>query len=203
MAGSSSCAWICNTFRASSRLKWRRLAPTPARYRCALGDFGSWLGIVHREPTAPLGVRDERRAELRIVREARVVGGEAHQRHEAMPLLGLDREPSMVGEHILVAAQLIGVASGAPPAPPTTRWRRARGAPRPRRPESTATTVRLPRRGRRSSPSAAGSRLLRGPIHKGSASGCRPQLPTGWPIPSMLPSLSRNQAPRSPVPLLG
>ena len=38
---------------------------------------------------------------------------------------------------------------------------------------------------------------------RGRKPGRQARSPTGCPSPSMLPSLSRNHAPRSPVPLLG
>jgi hypothetical protein len=53
-----------------------------------------------------------RRAELGVVGEAGVVGGEAEQRREPEPLLGGDREPAVMGEHALIATELLGVARG-------------------------------------------------------------------------------------------
>ena len=78
-----------------------------------LEDLGVRLGVVHREPGSPLGVGDERRPELGVFGEAGIVGGEAEQRDESMPLLGRDREAAMVSEHFLVAAQVLRVAGGA------------------------------------------------------------------------------------------
>ena len=85
-----------------------------------------------------------------------------------MPLLGRDREPPMAGDHIRSCPA--HRCSEQPRAPPTTRWRRARGASRAPRPESTATAARLPRRGRRSNPSAAGSPPRLRPTRTASAS---------------------------------
>ena len=63
-----------------------------------------------RKAGPPLEVGNERGAELWVIRELSVVGGETHQRREAEPLLGRDREVVMLGEHPLVAAELVGVA---------------------------------------------------------------------------------------------
>jgi Phage integrase family len=49
------------------RLEGGCLAPAPARHGGVLEDLGAWLGVVHREPRSPLGVRDQRRAELGVV----------------------------------------------------------------------------------------------------------------------------------------
>ena len=78
-----------------------------------LEDLGVPLGVVHRKAGSPLGVGDERRAELGVVRKAGVVGREAEQRDEAMPLLGRNRKAAMVHEHLLVAAKVLRVAGGA------------------------------------------------------------------------------------------
>src|SRR4029453_8758709 len=74
------------------RLEGRRLAPAPAGNGSVLGDLCPRLGVVHRQATPPLGVGDQRRAELWVVRKAGVICGEADQRNEPMPLSGRDRE---------------------------------------------------------------------------------------------------------------
>ena len=56
-----------------------------------LEDLGVRLRVVHRKPGSPLGVSDDRRAELWVVGKAGLVGGKAEKRDEAMPLLGRDR----------------------------------------------------------------------------------------------------------------
>src|SRR5215218_5645639 len=94
------------------RLEGGCLAPAPARHGGVLEDLGARLGVVNREPRSPLDVCDQRRAELGIVWQAGVVGGEAEQRREPKSLLGRDREPAVVGEHALVATELLGVARG-------------------------------------------------------------------------------------------
>ena len=76
-----------------------------------LGDLDPGLGIVHRQPGAPLEVSNERGAELRIAGQSRVVGGEAHKRGKPEPLLGRDPEAAVVSEHVLVAAEVVGVAA--------------------------------------------------------------------------------------------
>lgn len=78
-----------------------------------LGCVSSRLRVVKREARPPLDVADERSAKLRIVGEARVVCGEAHQGGEAEALLTSDREPAVVGEHVLVPPVVRRVVGGA------------------------------------------------------------------------------------------
>ena len=68
--------------RGHLALERRRLAPAPARDGRVLGNVRARLRVVHREARPPLQVRQERRAELRVLGEAGVVGGQAHQRNE-------------------------------------------------------------------------------------------------------------------------
>ena len=84
-------------------LEGGRFAPAPARHGGVLCDLGSRLGVVHRQPRSPLDVSHKRRAELGIIGQTGVVGGEAQQRGEAKPLLGRDRNLAVLGEHALVA----------------------------------------------------------------------------------------------------
>ena len=56
------------------------LRPSPSGGRGVLDDGGAGLRVLHGQPGAPLEVADEGGAELRVGRQLRVVGGEAHQR---------------------------------------------------------------------------------------------------------------------------
>jgi ribosomal protein S18 acetylase RimI-like enzyme len=90
----------------------RRDAPAPAWDRRVGGDGGTRLRVLHGQPGSPLGVADDRGAELRICRQAGVVGGAAEQGDEAQALLGGDVEADVPAEHVLVAAALVGVLAG-------------------------------------------------------------------------------------------
>ena len=75
-----------------------------------LDYIGAGLGVVHRESSPPFKVGDERGAKLGIVRQAGVVGGEAHQRSETETLFRRDPQAAMLGEHPVVATELLRVA---------------------------------------------------------------------------------------------
>ncbi len=66
-------------------------------------------GVLDGQPGAPLGVPHQRGARLRVIRKSSGVGGCAEQRHEPQSLLGGDGQPAVHGEHVLVAAVLLGV----------------------------------------------------------------------------------------------
>ena len=89
----------------------RCLAPSPVWDRRVLYDLGAGLGVVLCEPRSPLDIGDERRTELRILRETGVVGSEAHQGSEAESLLGRDRQVVVLGEHPLITTELVRVQS--------------------------------------------------------------------------------------------
>jgi hypothetical protein len=78
-------------------------------------EFRYWghragLGVRQSQTSAPLQIGEQGRAELRVSRQAGVVGGEAHQRHEPESLLGRDAQAPMLAEHSPVTAELVGVA---------------------------------------------------------------------------------------------
>lgn len=62
---------------------------------------------------AELEIADQSSAELRIVGQVGVVGGQAHSGGESQSLLGGDRQPAVVVEHPLIATESIGVLGGA------------------------------------------------------------------------------------------
>jgi hypothetical protein len=67
---------------------------------------------VEREPRAPLDVGHEGGAELGVVRQHRVIRGQAHQGGEAQALLRGDRQVLVLADHAVVATQLLRVLGG-------------------------------------------------------------------------------------------
>ena len=65
--------------------------------------------VLNGDPRAPLEVGDERRSELRVGREARLVGALAHQLHPASPLRLGQGLTHVLGDHPVVAAVLLAV----------------------------------------------------------------------------------------------
>src|SRR6476619_2597610 len=84
----------------------RSHAPSPPRHGGMFDNGGIGAGVVQGEPRAPLDVGDERGPKLRVVRQPRVIGGQAHQRGKSEPLLVGDAQPAVFAEHPLVATEL-------------------------------------------------------------------------------------------------
>jgi hypothetical protein len=98
--------------RSSNRplgLVRRRHSPTPARNRCVLDDVIRIAGVVHRKTRTPFGVAHHCCPELRICRQARIISSNREQCDEPQALLASDMQSPMLGKHVLVAAQVIGV----------------------------------------------------------------------------------------------
>jgi hypothetical protein len=74
-----------------------------------LGNRRAKLRIVLREPRAPFGVSDDRGTELRVGGQPRLVSGLREQGDETQSLLGCDREPDVLVEHVLIPAVRFGV----------------------------------------------------------------------------------------------
>jgi hypothetical protein len=73
-------------------------------------------------PGAPFQVADQCGLKLRVGRQVRVVGSEAHQRGEPESLVGSDAKVAVVGEHRRVAAEPLGVSGRAAKDLAPTRW---------------------------------------------------------------------------------
>ena len=78
---------------------WAGRAPVPVGHRHARWRLCPGLAVGQRDPRPPLKIGDERRAELGIGWQARLVGGLAHQPHPAGALL-LGQRPTQVARHM-------------------------------------------------------------------------------------------------------
>jgi hypothetical protein len=75
-----------------------------------LDDVVGVAGVVHRQAGTPLGVSHHSCPELGIVRHGGFIGCTGQQGDKAQALFAGDVQPTMLGQHVLVAAQPFGVA---------------------------------------------------------------------------------------------
>src|SRR5262249_54070958 len=87
-------------------------APVPRGHRRRFSHLGAQLRVDDREPCAPLEVRDERRAELRLVRDAAFVRAAKEELHPALALLLREVAPDVVANHGRVTAKLRTIRLG-------------------------------------------------------------------------------------------
>lgn len=87
--------------------------PVPQRYGLFGGPVRVGAREVDGEPGAPLDVGAERRTELGVGREARLVRGVVHQIDPAAALRLRDVLADVLGDHVAVAALPFGVGGGA------------------------------------------------------------------------------------------
>ena len=76
------------------------------------GRLRARLRVVRRQAGAPLGIAHDRGSKLRIGWKVGIVGRAAEEGHERQTLLGRNREVTVAGKHVLVAAAPLGVRGG-------------------------------------------------------------------------------------------
>jgi len=92
---------------------WRCDAPTPSRHGRLFDGMRILGGVLHCESGAPFGVAHQSGTTLRVRRYTGRVGSAAQQTDETQPLFTVDRQTTMPGLHVFVAAVLSRVGVGA------------------------------------------------------------------------------------------
>ena len=83
--------------------------PSPSAGRERVRSGRAWLAVYHGDAGAPLEVGDERGAKVGVGGQPDLVGGGDHPSHPALPLLLGELTVAVLGEHVLVAAVVVGI----------------------------------------------------------------------------------------------